>query len=112
MKAFAKHIHSLPVKVERKAYMAGAIVLGGASYKAEVDHLTKNNLHKIRQAMGMAIWGNKGPRNKTAALLPLKQGRLEPTVKRAMQLGGHWQRMVKKGHVEGETYKEYWAQHN
>ena len=81
--------------------MAGAIVLGGALYGAEVDHLTKNNLHKIRQAMGMAIWGNKGPRNKTAALLLHKQGHMEPTVKRAMQLGGHWQRMAQKGHLEG-----------
>ena len=49
-------IHSLPVKIYRKAYMAGAIVLGGALYGAEVDHLTKNNLHKIRQATGMAFW--------------------------------------------------------
>ena len=81
--------------------MAGAIVLGGVLYGAEVDHLTKNNLHKIRQAIGMAIWGNKGPRNKTASLLLHKQGQMEPTVKRAMQLGGHWQRMASKGHLEG-----------
>ena len=66
--------------------MAGAIVHGGALYGAEVDHLTNDNLHNIRQAMGMAIWGNKGPRNKTAALLLHKQGQMEPTVKRAMQL--------------------------
>ena len=85
--------------------MAGAIVLGGALYGAEVDHLTKNDLHKIRQAMGMAIWGNKGPRNKTAALLLHKQGQMEPTVRRPMQLGGHWQIMVQKGHLEGETFE-------
>ena len=54
-----KNINSLPVKIDRKAHMAGAIVLGGALYDAEVDHLTKHNLHKIRQAMGMAIWGTK-----------------------------------------------------
>ena len=81
--------------------MAGAIVLGGALYGTEVEHLTKNNMHKIRQVMGTAIWGNRRPRNKTAALLLLKQRQLEPTVKRAMQLGGHWQRMVQKGHLEG-----------
>jgi len=96
------------VKIERKAYMAGAIVLGGALYGAEVDHLTQNNMYKIRQAMGMAIWGNKGPRNKMAALLLHKQGQMEPTVKRATQLGGRWQRMVDKGHLEGELFEKYW----
>ena len=40
-----EYTHSLPVKIDRKAYMAGAIVLGGALHGAEVDHLTKNNLH-------------------------------------------------------------------
>ena len=51
--------------------------------------------------MGMANRGNKGPRNKMAALLLHKQGKMEPTVKRAMQLGGHWQRMASKGFLEG-----------
>ena len=38
-----------------------------------------------------------------------KQGQIEPTVKRAMQLGGHWQRMVQTGHLEGQEFEEYWA---
>ena len=50
----------------------------------------------------------EGPRNKTAAPFLLKQGQLEPYLKRAMQLGGHWQIMANKGYLSGETYQEYW----
>ena len=105
IESICKKIHSLPVRIERKAYMASAIVLGGTLCGAEVDHLTKNNLHRIRQALGMATWGNKGPRNKVAALLLHTQGQIEPTAKRVMQLGGHWQRMVNKNIWEGKAMK-------
>ena len=57
--------------------------MGGTLYGAEVDHLAKNNLHNIRQALGAAIWGNRGPRTKIAGLLLHKQGQIEPYVKRA-----------------------------
>ena len=94
--------------MEKKAYISSTIVLGGTLYGAEVDHLTKNNLHKIRQVLGAAMWGNKGPRNKIAGLLLHKQGQMEPFVKRATQLAGHGHRMVRKGHLEGIEFQQYW----
>ena len=94
--------------MEKKAYIGSTVVLGGTLYRAEVDHLTKNNLHKIRQVLGAAMWGNKGPRNQIAGLLLHKQGQVEAFVKRATQLAGHWQRMVRKGHLEGIEFQLYW----
>ena len=44
--SICKKISTLPIN----------IVLGGTLYGAEVDHLTKDNLHKIRQVLGAAIW--------------------------------------------------------
>ena len=29
-------------------------------------------------------------------------------VRRATQLTGHWQRMVRKGHLEGNEFQQYW----
>ena len=81
--------YSAGEKGGKKAYIASTIVLGGTLYGAEVDHLTTNNLYKIRQVLGSAIWGNRGPRNKIAGLLLHKQRQIEPFVKRATQLVGH-----------------------
>ena len=58
----------------------------------------------------MAMWGNKGPRNKIAGLLLHKQGQMEPCVKRSTQLAGHWKRMVHKGHLEGAEFQQNWEQ--
>ena len=87
--SICKNINTLPVKLEKNAYIASSIVLGGTLYGAEVDHLTKNNLHKISQVLGSAIWGNRGSRNKIAGLLLHKQGQIEHFVKRATQIAGH-----------------------
>ena len=76
--SMCKKVNALPMnKMDQKGYVASAIVLGGTLCGAEVDHLTKNNLHNIRDLLGSAIWGNRGPRNIIAALLLHKKGSVD-----------------------------------
>ena len=92
--------------MDKTAYVASTFVLGGTLYGAEVDHMTNDKLHKIRQVLGATIRANRGPRNKIAGLLLHKQGQIEPCVKRTTQLVGHCKRVVHKGHLEGTEFQQ------
>ena len=88
--------------------MAAALVGGAGLYGAEVDKPTQNMFQALRIAMSRAAWGDKGPRNRRAALLLQQGGKLEPYVMWARRLTRHWARMSRAGLLEQEEVQEYW----
>ena len=70
----------------QKSIKAGAVILGGTLYEAETDYVNQKHMQRIRTMMCEAIWGNKGPKNQVATLLGIRNGVVEPYVRRAMQM--------------------------
>jgi len=62
--------------------------------------------------MSRAAWGDKGPRNRRAALLLQGEGKFESYVMWARRLVGHWARMCKGGLLDQEETHEYWDELN
>ena len=73
--------------------MATAIGFGKGLYGAEVDPPTSKQLEQLRKDMAMAIWGDRGPRNRGAMLLLFNKGRAEPWLRIARQRVRRWKRI-------------------
>ena len=76
-----RRIGYLPLERQDRSHMAAALVGGAGLYGAEVDKPTQTMFLALRVAMSRAAWrGDKGPRDRRAALLLQKEGKFEPYV--------------------------------
>jgi len=103
-----RRIGYLPLERKDRITMAVALVGGAGLYGAEVDKPTQKIFQALRVAMGRAAWGDKGPKNRRAALLLQQGGRAEPYVMWARRLAAHWARMGKAGLLAQEEIRTYW----
>ena len=76
----------LPLSREQKSIIAGSVILGGTRYGSEVDHVNEVNLRRLREMIGFAMWGNRGPKDLIATLLGCREGAVEPYVSRVKQI--------------------------
>ena len=90
----AKRINRLRLTMAHKSIKAGAVILGGTLYGVETDHVNQKHMRRIRTMMCEAIWGNKGPKNQVATLLGIRNGVVEPYVRRAMQMVTNWNHLA------------------
>ena len=78
------------------------------TYGCEVDPLTQGQIAQLRAGAATALWGNKGPRNKTAMLLLTGDGKLEPKVEYYFRILKNWHRQIVIGQACNAEVQEYW----
>ena len=93
-------------RLERKAKVqqVRSMVYAVGLYGVEVMAATQKFVHGLRKAVAGALWQDKGPRNRVAALSLLN---LDPWVHMCVHILTHWWRMAAKGFFEDAGLKAY-----
>ena len=88
-----------------KVLQIRSMVFAGGLYGVEVMAATQKFVYGLRKAVAGALWQDKGPRNRVAAL---NLANIDPWVHMCVHILTHWWRMAVKGFFEDQALKTYW----
>ena len=89
----ARQIGLVGMDCRSRATMVKTVVFSGGLYGVEVMAATQEYVFALRRAVAGALWKDRGPRNRVAALNMMH---MDPWVHMCVQILTHWWRMAAK----------------